>query len=85
MLALEPGSLSDEQGERLLHLKDLFEQTMPPNTSPVPTVPTEPTTSTSSAASTTSLPTKPKMKDQETQKDYVPALERVPPPPQVKV
>ena len=85
LLALEPGSLSDEQGERLLHLKDLFEQTMPSNTSPVPTVPMETTTSASSAASSTQVPTKPKMKDQETQKDYVPAFERVPPPPQVRV
>ncbi|CAE7386892.1 RE1, partial [Symbiodinium sp. KB8] len=39
LLALEPGDLTDQQGERLLYLKDLFEQSMPSNTSPVPTVP----------------------------------------------
>ena len=50
LLALEPGSLTDQQGNRLLYLKDLFEQTMPANTSPIPTTrPEEPLGSTASS------------------------------------
>eukprot|EP00439_Symbiodinium_sp_Y106_P048300 s3792_g6.t1 len=41
LLALEPRDLTDAQGARLLYLKDMFETTMPANTSPVPTLPPE--------------------------------------------
>ncbi|CAE7038587.1 unnamed protein product [Symbiodinium sp. CCMP2592] len=37
LLALDPSDPTDAQGVRLLYLRDLFETTMPSNTSPVPT------------------------------------------------
>ena len=85
LLALEPGSLTDDQGSRLLFLKDLFEQTMPANTSPAPTIPPDQHLGTSSTSSTTTPPSKPMMRDQETQKDYEPVFERVLPPPPARV
>ena len=99
LLALEPSSLTDEQGTRLLYLKDLFEQTMPSNTSPVPTLPKEdrmtstaaasshevPQHFSSSTTSSTSMPVKPVMKDQSTQKDFEPAFQRMMPQPPVRV
>ena len=83
LLALEPNDLTDEQGLRLLQLRDLFENTMPAGTSPVPTLPPEVMSST--ASSSTAPTPKPPTRDQGVQKDYVPAFQRVVPEPQVRV
>ena len=86
LLALEPSDLTVEQGARLLQLKDLFEQTMPSNTSPTPTIPQDVPHhgASSSASSSTTPPSRPLMKDQAVQKDP-PAFERVLPQPPVRV
>ena len=84
LLALEPGDLTDQQGERLLYLKDLFEQSMPSNTSPVPTVPLD-TPHRMQEASSSTTPSKPTTRDVGTQKDYVPAFERAGHQPPVRV
>ena len=84
LMTREPATLDDEEKVRLFDLKEMFDNTMPANTSPVPTVPLGNERSSSSTASSTynKQPKEPpRTKDQETQKDP-PAFERVPPPPQ---
>ena len=84
LMTLDPQSLSDEQKLRMFDLKELFDSTMPPNTSPVPTSVmqgSEQPSSSSSGASTYNKQPKelPRTRDQGVQKDP-PAFERVPPP-----
>ena len=84
LMTRDPASLDDDEKIRLVDLKELFDATMPANTSPLPTIPME-----ESATSSTSTPSVfnkqpkcvPRTRDQGVQKDP-PAFERVPPPPQ---
>ncbi|CAE7540315.1 RE1 [Symbiodinium sp. CCMP2592] len=89
LMSLVPQSLSDEQKLRLFDLKELFDSTMPSNTSPLPTTVMEGSTQASSSASSSSIHNKkpkdpPKTREQGVQKDP-PAFERVPPPPPQQV
>ena len=81
LLALEPRDLTDAQGARLLYLKDMFETTMPANTSPVPTLPPEMSSHSSSSTAPPPVRPRPSTRDQGVQKDYQPAFERVRPEP----
>ena len=51
LMTRDPASLDDDEKIRLVDLKELFDATMPANTSPLPTVPME-----ESASSSTSTP-----------------------------
>ena len=91
LLSCDPKDLSAEKKERLWDLKEKFDETMPPECSPVPRFPTgddddavsiDPvTTSSSSSASRNKQPKSKTFKDQSTQADYEPAFTRVPPAP----
>ncbi|CAE7446981.1 RE1 [Symbiodinium sp. CCMP2592] len=69
MLALKPEQLTSDQKVRLLELRERFEETMPPGTSPTPTLPTTAT------ASSSTMPSEPRTRDQAVQ--ATPAFERV--------
>ena len=93
LLSCDPKDLSVEKRERLYDLKEKFDETMPPECSPVPRFPTgddddddavstDPVmTSSSSSASRNKQPIRKTFKDQSTQADYEPAFTRVPPAP----
>ena len=92
LLSTKPTDLSSEQMKRMLELKEKFERTMPPCTSPMPTSTTAPdiplgTSSSSSSYNKQPKPNEKVMCDKETPADYVPAFERVqpPPPPEVRM
>ena len=96
LLSMPPDELSREQKERMIDLREKFDDTMPEGCSPMPRFTTSTSTpsqplgddSVSSSSSTTitgrnKQPRPKETKDQETQADYVPAFERVqhqPPP-----
>ena len=93
LMSTSPQDLSDEQKVRLVDLKELFDESAPPNSSPVPTVREEQPSSSSSSSSAFNkqprrlLPeSKPAVttREQGVQKDP-PAFERVPPPPPQQV
>ena len=75
LLALDPEGLSADQRFRLVELRTRFEATMPPNTSPVPTLPHD----VPSSSSTSGRNKQPVMRDQGVQ--ATPAFERVEPVP----
>ena len=77
ILSLDPEELTVDQKFRLVELRTRFEATMPPNTSPVPTIPGE------MASSSSGRNKQPTTKDQEVQ--ATPAFERVHPPPAPEV
>ena len=97
LMMLQPTDLTVEQKERLLDLKEKFDDTMPEGCSPLPRFtttsspnPEQPLGSEASSSSSTppvgrnKQPKKKEMKDQSTQADYVPAFTRVEPPPRVQ-
>ena len=77
ILSLDPEELTVDQKFRLVELRTRFEATMPPNTSPVPTIPGE------MASSSSGRNKQPTTKDQGVQ--ATPAFERVHPPPAPEV
>ena len=90
LLALEPADLTDDQARRMLYLRDLFQETMPPGTSPIPTISSGAASSSTlthglperdpqASSSTTSQ--RVRTRDQGVQKDYEPAFQRVVPQP----
>ena len=87
LLALQLTDLNSEQLKRMYELKERFEQTMP-NSSPVPTLPPDLPLGSSSASSSSTYNKQPRLPEKchkETQADYVPAFERVHPPPRTEV
>ena len=92
LMTINPCDLDDGQKVRLVQLKDLFERTMPSNTSPIPTTREEALASIpmgSSASSSSTFNKQPKgipnqKKDQEVQTD-APIFQRVEPPPPAHV
>ena len=87
LMSTPPGDLTDEQKIRLVDLKEMFDESMPPNTSPVPTCREDPQPSSSSssthnkqAKSTSATTPRRSTREVGVQKD-APAFERVEPPP----
>ena len=92
LMTYEPRDLTEEQKERLCDLKEKFDETMPPECSPIPRFPMDepplppprdlPSSSVSSSTIGRNKQPKPKeTRDQSTQADYHPTFERVPPAP----
>ena len=93
LLTMNPEDLTAEQKERMIDLRDRFDETMPDGCSPLPrfNLPREDLPETPmgerSSSSTTSFvgrnkqPRPKEMKDQATQADYEPVFGRVEPPP----
>ena len=91
LLSRPPGELDSTQMRKMCELKEKFEITMPPSSSPVPrSISREPDQPMGTSTSSSSYNKQPKATqkvtcDKETQADIKPAFERVPPPPPVEI